>query len=278
MLRSKIRVGVLGLMVMLLLGSYAATSAYAEAGPFCHHRAIGGEGKGTKITSAAPEFVQGEGEEQRLTGANATVVASSVQVKGILYNNEDQCQTKLELKYHEPHLAGHPLCTATVGGPANAVKVVGHLAWKWNGTLAQLEEQPQKEQVQDWIFLPSKSELNTQGGFPGELPKEEFTNITFAKNVECGVLSGTSSKVTGSVGGVILAPNHGGLETWTSPKEPEVVYTPGTQLKQHIWWGSLNRFVGVDVNLGFAGSNSASLTGSFRVFPDFQEIAHFEKE
>ena len=276
MLGSKIRAGVLGLMVMLLLGSYAATSAYAEAGPFCHKRSIGSEGAGTKITSAAPEFVQGEGGEQRLTGASVTVVASSVQVKGILYNNEDQCQTKLELKYHEPHLVNHPLCTATVGGPANAVKVVGHLAWKWNGTLAQLEEQPQKEQVQDWIFLPSKSELNTQGGFPGELPKEELTILTFAKNTECGILSGTASKVIGSLGGVILAPNHGALETWTSPKEPEVFYNSGTQLKQHIWWGSLNRFVGVDVSFELAGG-PASLTGAFTVFPDYQEIAHFEK-
>jgi hypothetical protein len=268
---SKIRVGVLGLMVMLLVGSYAAT-AYAEPGPFCHQR-LNSEAAENKITEAAPEQVQGEGGEQKLESGTVALTTPGVQVKGIIYNNEDQCQAKLELKYHEVTWVGHT-CTVTVG-TNNTVKVYGHLAWKWDGTKGQLEEQPQKNQVPDWIFLPS--ELKTQEGFKGELPKQIFTTITFKGGTgakECASFGpNITVNVTGSVGGVILKPEGNGLEKWARTEE---VQTPGVQMKQHIWDGFEKKFVGVDTGLAFNGSE-AKLTGNFKINADLEEIAHFEK-
>ena len=270
MFASKIRVGMLGLMVMLLVGSYAAT-AYAEPGPFCHQRVNSEGGTGNKITEAAPEFVQGEGGEQKLEGSGVALVATSVQVKGIIYNNADQCQAKLELKYHNPTWVGHT-CTITVGTD-NSVKVFGHLAWKWDGTTKQLEENPQKEQTPDWIF--THSELNTKGELKA-LPKEEFTTISFKGGTgekECALLSNQKPKVEGSVGVTILSPV--GLEQW-SRKESDAVQ--GGQLKQHIWVSGLKppRFVGVETGLSFNGA-SAKLVGGFLLNADFDEVAYFEK-
>ena len=56
-------------------------------------------------------------------------------------------------------------CTATVGQQNqfnNAVQFKGHLAWKWNGTKTQLEEQPQKEQKWDIVFTQVEPQEQTR--------------------------------------------------------------------------------------------------------------------
>ncbi len=101
----KLRAGLLGLLAMLLLGSYAASPAFAKGGPFCHHRNNSTEGNGELIKAQTPEIVGGSGGVQVLTGKvlgmEVKNEAQSVTVTGNLYNNAQQCQTKVELIYNE---------------------------------------------------------------------------------------------------------------------------------------------------------------------------------
>ena len=138
----KLRAGLLGLLAMLVVGSFAAASASAQ-GPFWYHRPLNGQGKGVKLSGQEPEEVRGSGGEATLegevTGVGAVEIsASQVQVKGIIYNNDQQGQAKLEIAYAQPRLVKPSLanCNVTVG-PKNVVKVFGHLAWTWNGTTEQ---------------------------------------------------------------------------------------------------------------------------------------------
>jgi hypothetical protein len=189
MLRSRAKAALLGVLALLLASSFAAATAHAAAGPFAYHRAIGEKGNGVKISEKSPEPFQGEGGEQRqkakLAGTEVEGIAESVQAKGIIYNNNLQGQLKVELKFHgvratKPNL---PECKITIG-TNDAVKVVGHLAWKWNGTEKQLAEQPQSTQGPTGVGLATEI---SQGAT--EIPEPELLAITYAGS-GCGVLIG----------------------------------------------------------------------------------------
>jgi hypothetical protein len=255
----------LSFLALLAVGSLVVPAAYAEAGPFWHHRAKGEKGEGAKIPEASPEQFQGEGGKQILvvtiSSTPVEIVAKSVQVKGILYNNALQGQLKVELKYHEPTLAKPELKSCEVKiGTNNEVHAEGHLAWKWNGEAKQLEEQPQVNQKPDVIFTPAPI---TEGS--EKLPEGSFTTITLSGS-GCGVLAG-SFKINENFAATTKPSN---LEEWSTTL---ITTFPGWA-KQQYWNGK--KSVGVEPALKIAG-NAASLIGSVTTNADVQEIAVFEK-
>jgi len=204
-LRIKLRAGLLGLMAMLLVGSFAAATAEAQ-GPFWYHRELqgqGSQGKGVKISSQQWEEVRGGGGEARLEAKEAfglkevLITSKQVQIKGIIYNNDQQGQAKLEFVYEQPTLVKpESKCTVTIG-KNNVVKVFGHLAWTWNGELKQLEEQPQLHQTPDWLFTGQELQQEAK-----ELPKGvPFTTIALTGS-NC-IANGITRAVTGSVAATI---------------------------------------------------------------------------
>lgn len=250
----KLRAGLLGLVAMLLVSSFAAAPAGAW-GPWWHHRCIGCMDQG-KITGQLPEQIKGQGGEQKLKGKvilmPVTVIAKSVQVKGIIYNNAFQAQAKLELAYRELSVEGSPNCIVTVG-VQNTVKVFGHQAWTWNGEKKQLEEQPQQpNQKPDWIFLPQELQQGAES-----LPKAEFTTLVLtSKNEETEKCAFHGKyEVKGSVTGEIT-PEH--TEEWSLT---QTVRTPEGGTKQHFWNGEKN--VGVETGLTL-GTEPAKLVGEFK--------------
>jgi len=225
-----------------------------------------------KISPQEPEFVAGGGGEQilkgKIGGTVVEIVAGQAQVKGEIYNNALQAQTKIQIGYHELRLAkpNFPNCVVTVG-VGNVIKVYGHQMWKWDGSSTQLHEQPQQQQRPDWVFLPTEPQ---QGAI--ELPNSNtFTTITL-KGAECGVLASTVS-VKGSVAAAITPPN---LGEWGFTETQKV--WPTNQL-QHFFNGKEN--VGVETKLTLGGE-PAVLEGTFstktigRQQNAPQEIAHLE--
>src|ERR1700675_3009019 len=154
----KPRAWMLGLLAMLLLGSYAAAPAMAERGPFCWHREIGNQTKGEKVKAQLPEPFGGQGKNQVLTGKEGgttfKIEAPIVQIKGIIYNNSFQCQLKVEIHFQsltliEPKIAG---CTITVGASDNTFAADGDWEWKYEGNTKELTEQPQQVQKPDLMI------------------------------------------------------------------------------------------------------------------------------
>jgi hypothetical protein len=251
----KLRAGLLGLVAMLVLGALSAAPAFAVGGPFCHHRAVGAEGEGTKITEAAPEGLEGKGGEQKLVGKilgiETEITSKGVEVKGIVYNNALQCQLKLELKYIEPKLEKIKGCEVKVG-INNTVKLFGHQDWKWNGTKEQLEEKPQAKQFREWLFIP----VELKEGFT-EIPKGPYVNIIISKlgGAACSLAEKepTQFPVTESAGGESI--ENTGLNKWGTK---ETISIKKGEIQQHDWNGK--EFVGFTSGLFFAG-NKASYTG-----------------
>ena len=262
----KVRAALLGLLALLLASSFASAAAYAEAGPFWHHRAVGEKGVGAKIEEKSPEAFQGEGGEQRLKGKIGSTpvegVATSVQVKGIAYNNALQGQVKLKMTLHEPRLVKPELkgCVTTIG-ENNTISTLGHLVWKWNGTAKQLEEKSQAAQKPDGIATPIEI---AEGAT--ELPKGTFTTITL-KGVACGVLLGKYPME----GSVALEGTPENLEEWSTSITVRLAEGPRLQ---HFWNG--NTFIGVETGLKSAG-NEANISGESKAKADVQELAAFEK-
>jgi len=253
----KLRVGLLGLLAMLLLGSYAAAPAFAEGGPYCHHRAIRGEGEGELIKAQTPEQIFGEGTEQKLKGTLArapiAIESTAAQVKGIIYNNEDQCQVKVEIHYQPLSIVGQTAtCNAELPNN-NTVKLFGHQVWKWNGTTEQLRENPQRRQVRDWLFLPRE----LQQGATSLPPSQTFTviNITSVMGRTC-LIASRQNEVTGSATAQAV-PYQLGVGNVTEEQRTE-----GSEGKQHFWNG--REFVGFETGLSFA-REPAKYEGSFKV-------------
>jgi hypothetical protein len=266
MMSSRPRAALLGLLAMLLVGLFAASSAYAEAGPFCHHRPIGGEGEGAKIEPAHPENARGEGGRQTFEGKLGTetfeIAAGSEQIKLAFANNTLQCQVKALIQYHEVSLVKPALkgCTVTFG-TQNQFQIKAHFGWKWNGTEAQLREQPQVNQRPDIIHTPQDIQ-------PGatELPKGTFVNVALTGS-GCGVLAGTFA--VGGSASANLTP--GNLQEWSSSQTISIASGKGMQ---HFWNGK--EFVGVSTGLTF-DNNPLNLTSQQIVKDEQQEIAIFEK-
>jgi hypothetical protein len=233
--------------------------------PGWHFRAKGGTGEGEEIQENSPESFNGEGGEQILKGILAgdtvEITSKSVQAKGIIYNNSFQGQIKVLLIYHEPKLVTPVLkeCEVKIG-TNNEVKSEGHLAWKWNGTKAQLEVKPQtKEQKPDIIFTPAPIKANEK-----KLPEGTFTTITL-KGSGCGLLASTS-EVKGSQSSILTPGNVG---EWSTKL---ITSYPGWK-QQHFWDGT--EFIGAEPELKFA-NNISTLTGSVESKSAENEIAVFE--
>jgi hypothetical protein len=240
-------------------------AAFAEAGPFWHHREVGGMGNGMKIEEKSPESFNGEGGEQvfngELSGTKVEIVAKSVQAKGIVYNGALQGQFKLLLKGHEPKLVKPELKGCEVKlGENNELKAEGHLAWKWNGEKKQLEEQPQALQKPSAIATPAPIEAGAT-----KLPEGSFTTVSL-KGSACGVLAGTF-KASGSASAL---PKPANLEEWSTTL---TIAFPGWK-QLHFWNGK--EFIGSSVGLT-VGGNPATITGSAVSKAAVQEIAAFEK-
>jgi hypothetical protein len=267
----KLRVGVLGLLAMLLLGSYAATPAFAEGGPYCHERALGGSGEGEKIEANAPEQFKTKGGEQKFAGKVAgtkiEVAARSVQIKGIVYNNADQCQAKAELALQQLKVAGFPACVATINSN-NIIKLYGHRAWKYSGNTSELTEKPEGKQKLVWIFAP----VELQPGATGLQTKALFSTIKFS-GAEC-IFTGVKVEVNGTVGAESAPSNTG---EWGTKEEQ--IYTNG-EVWLHFWNGK--EFIPVKTALTLNGA-PATYTGILnletvgRQGGPPREIGYFEK-
>jgi hypothetical protein len=252
---SKQRAWLLGLLAPMLVGSYTAASAYA-VGPFFHQRAIGGKGNGVKIAAGEPEVVSGSAGKQELrfeVGEQDFLVTSPrAELKGVIYNNALQGQAKLSLTFVEPKIEEPALsgCTATIGAN-NTIKLLGHQAWTWNGTEAQLEEQSQKEQKPEWIFLPQELQQGAEG-----LPKEQlFFYISLGPKGSCGALSGKLPVV----GSLAVAVEPSGVEEWSTSETGIFLPNP---TKLHFWNGVRN--VGVEAG-ATQGTGPFTLTGKYQL-------------
>jgi hypothetical protein len=281
----KLRVGLLGLLAIVLLGAFSAAPALAEGGPYCWHRNNPKEEKGFKITGQEPEEIAGHSvSAQRLEGTiGGTAIAiesTQAQVKGILYNNPDQCQAKVSITYNNPVLVGfEKTCEVKVNGN-NVVKLFGHQAWKWDGTTKQLEEKKQELQHRDWIFLPVELQQGATG-LPTGTPFAAIT-ITSKPGFTC-LLTVNQRPVEGSatVAGFAnpqISKEDQKIGTWGLVEE---LVSLGGEGAQHFWNGT--KFIGVQTGLTFGGL-PATYTGRFQVNPigkqgktPPQEIAYFEE-
>jgi hypothetical protein len=270
----KLRVGLLGLLAMLLVGSLAPAAALAEGGPFCHHSQNGVTDNG-QIKARMPEQIAGSGGEQRfeakLGGTAFTFVASGVQIKGIIYNNEDQCQAKLEVQYQpikfEPEIAHCKLSFPH----NNVVKIFAHAAWKWLGTEAEQKENPIR-QGRGWMMLPAELQQKAK-----ELPKAEtFTVINIEKDGtgEC-LLASKQNRVAGSIFAETAPASLGEFR-----EEERLTLLSNGTLQQ--FWNGQYPLVGAESGLTIAGA-AAKFTGSFTIKPIGRQrqppqfIGYFEK-
>jgi hypothetical protein len=260
----------LALLAAMLAGAVMAATASAEPGPFWHHRAIGGEGDGAKIEPGKPENFSGEGGKQTLKGfllAESTpieITSEGSQVKGAIFNNASQGQIKLEVVYKQPKLVIPPGTTCVVAvGNNNVVQVKGHLMWKWDGTTAQLTEQPQLKQKWDIGFTAVEPQQGET-----ELKRGAFTVVTLSGT---GCLLSGSHAVEGSEVGI---PDLSQLKTWSRSLEVRTVEHSQAKAKQHFWDGT--EFQGTHLGLTFTGF-PASYIGQTKVKAEQQEIAVFEK-
>jgi hypothetical protein len=266
MSQSRIRATGLGLLAMLLVGSYAAATASAGGGPFWFHREIGSMGNGLKISPQAPENFRGTGGRQTLigtfSGGAVEVSAPSVQVKGAIFNTGAQGQIKLEIIYNQPEVLKPEKtpCAVTVGAK-NIVTVKGHLVWKWNGMTTQLIEQPVLNQTPELLFTPKEMQQGATS-----LPGGTFTTLTFVGS-GCGLLAGPQN-VGGSEIGL---PSPSEVLVWSKKLAVRTLSSgQGENLRIHFWNGSES--IGVNAGLQFAG-NAANLIGQTEAEAAQQEIS-----
>lgn len=255
-----------GVLTLLLIGAVMPAGALAAAaGPFAYHRAIGEKSNGVKISEKSPEQFQGEGGEQKaaskISGTEVEGVAKSVQIKGIIYNNSLQGQLKMDLKFHEVELTKPKLPGCIVKfGKNNETSVVGHLAWKWDGTAKQLEEPTQTSQGPTGVGVGSEL---TQGAT--ELPKTEFTTIAFS-GAACGVLIGKYI----AKGSETIKTKPSMLGEWG---KSIAITLDENKEKIHFWNGKT--FIGAETAL-LLGAEPAKVSGESKASVAAQEIAVFE--
>jgi hypothetical protein len=274
----KLRAGLLGLLAMLLVGSLAPAAAFAEGGPYCHHRAVGGKGEGELIKAQSPEGIAGSGGVQHLEGILpgttevVNLVSSGLQIKGVIYNNEDQCQAKLEVQSQKitPEKPKIEHCAVSIPNN-NVLKLYAHAAWKWRGTEAEQKENP-ITQGRDWILLPVELQQHAT-----ELPKTEtpFTVINIKSEGGTCLLANAQAKVNGSVFNEAIPATK---EVFAS-EESQVSLPNGA--KQQFWNGAYP-LIGATSSL-ILGKAEAKYEGSFKIKPlsqkqtEPQEIGYFEK-
>ena len=278
MLGLKLKAGLLSLVVVSLAISYAATAAYAEGGPYFHHRNVEEKGNGEKISEKAPDSIVGKGGEQRLTGTiggqSAEVVSGEVQVKGIVYNNENQGQQKLVLELSEPKLAKPEIKGCKVKyGKSNVVKFTESQSYKWNQTKKQLEQKKQlQEQTPERFFTPLPLKVSKEEEESNEIkmPSEEITTLQVEKNGGECILAG-SYKLNGSLG--VLSSSPPGFEEWS---QAEKLVAPGYPMVQQRWNNKTVRYQGLFTSLVLGGS-AAELKGGYEIKDPTHELAIYEE-
>jgi hypothetical protein len=266
----------LGLGAVMLVGFVMASSAVAAAGPFWHHRAIGGEGEGAKIEPKAPENFSGKGGEQLfkavVAGTSVEFASPSVQVSGAIFNSTLQGQIKADIVYAEPRLTKPELkeCSVIIG-KNNTIVAKGFLTWKWNGTAGQLTVEPQtKEQTVEGILGAATPALQKPSVEKVNLTEGELTTVTL-KGTSCGVLAGTFP-VSGSY---VAFPNRK-VDEFSRDVSLRVVETPGTGVfLQHYYDGE--GMQGAEVGLKVGGNPAFYFLGQTEVESAQQEVAVFEK-
>jgi hypothetical protein len=255
-----------GLLGLLLAGSIACANALAAPGPLWFHREAGSKGAGEVIGKASPETVQGEGGKQviagEIGGTPIEVASTSVKLEGKIYNNENQAQAELELKYIEPKLVKPALkeCKVKIG-KENTVKLFGLQAWTWNGEGKQLEEEKGlvASQSPQWVLLPKELAPGATG-----LPDEQLTTMMFSEGAHCGVLIGTY-KIIGTQAGE----SKPGLGFSAS----QIVTAAAGKKLVHFWNGT--KFIGAETGLAFDG-NPAGFAGETTSKAVKQEVGLFE--
>jgi hypothetical protein len=292
---TKIRALVLTLLAVMLAGSVMAGAASAEPGPFWHHRPLNGSGEGAKIEPNAPENFEGNGGQQTLTSEVAAkpenlkveLKSPAVQVKGAIFNNAHQGQIKLVIFYQTiiATIGGKaaPNCKVMVGQQgqfSNIVQVKGHLAWKWNGTEKQLNEQPQNEQKPDIVFTAVEPQEQTGRPLTDLRQSGTFAEFKFV-GTECSLLNATFPKVSGAEVGI---PNPSQLEEWSRTLEVRTIGSgqlpaevlgkkvEGMGFLQHIWVGA--GYQPLITGLTFE-KLPANLVGQTKTTAAQQEIAVF---
>jgi hypothetical protein len=272
----KVRAGLFGVLALLLLGAFSAAPAFAEGGPFCHHRAVGGEGEGELIKGQSPQGIEGKGGEQHLEGkiggTAITLFSAGAQIKGSLYNNEDQCQAKLNIQYQTITFEKPKLPNCAVSIPNNnLLKLYGHAAWKWLGTEAEQKENPIR-QGRDWILLPTELQQGAK-----ELPKTEtpFTVLNINSVGGTCILASAQVPVRGTV---FAEANPATKEVFSAEEEQKAL--PNGTLQQ--FWNGAYPLIGAKSNLTL-GTEEGKYTGAFKIKPitqkqtEPQEIGYFEK-
>jgi hypothetical protein len=271
----------LGLIAMMLVGFVSASSVLAAAGPFWHHRPIGGEGTGEKIEPKAPENFTGTQGVQNLldevAALKVSIVAIGATVSGAIFNSPNQGQIKMTITYKEANLVKPELkeC-AVIIGTNNVMVIKGHLDWKWNGEPKQLTVEPQtKEQIPELVFTGVEPVQKETSDFRNN---SSFTTITL-KGTGCGPLAGTFNVEGSQVG----FPNrkieefNKELSVRTMAGETiksEVLKAAGEGFLQHDWNGSA--FQGIVAGIRIGG-NPANLISQTEMETVQQEIAIFEK-
>lgn len=271
-MKSRLRAIILGALTLLVMGSFAASAAYGEAGPFWHHRNNSKEEGGFKVEEKSPETVEGGGPAQTLVGSitlgketkePVELSAKQIQIKGLIWNGALQGQAKLEALYQEPTLVKPALkgCTVTIG-QQNRVFFQWQWVWTWDGSAGQLTVKPQfPTQHIDGFIVFREILVGAE-----EVPKLEFTKVSLTGS-GCGVLAG-SYPVKGNVG-VEAEPSN--IEEWRTSLKLKI---PKGVAKQHIWNGT--KYIGFETGLEFAG-NPAEYKGEAEVTNHAQENSVFEK-
>jgi hypothetical protein len=261
----KVRFGLLGLLMLLALGSVGSATASATAGPFWHHRAKGETGEGAKIEESAKEKVSGESASATLKGSAggaAVEIKCALKSKGEIWNIANQGQGEFVNEFISCVLVGSSECkpVVTTSGP-----YVAHLMWKYQGQAKELENKNQTEQGQVWdiTFVPKGVELIEKGGFKEE---KSFATIKFGKG--CGVLEGLAPAVDGAT----VAYGSNGLGAFSSSQTFTFLGRP--EYEQHYWNGK--EFVPLKVKLIFDGA-AATFATQIPITAEKQEIAVFEK-
>jgi hypothetical protein len=237
---NRTRLVLAGLVALLALSSVMAAPVSAHPGPFWRQRAVGNMTNGVKITQSAQEKFQSKGGRSVLAvpTLGVEIICLEAQNKGTIWNNKLQGQGKVQVAFHN--------CTVT--GNGTNCKVVEpirfsaflHLAWKWNGTEAQLAQGNQQElgQKPDVIFTHNE----IAEGAESISEKENFVTIAFTPG-EGGKCTLASSETVGFESAQLYPPN---VEEWV--KEAAFVFTPGKH-QQHFWNGA--KQVGVSTTLTF---------------------------
>jgi hypothetical protein len=180
-LRRTMRVGVLGLMAMLLFGSYAASSASAAVqGPWWMK--LEG-GKQVKIEPKPHLEIKSENEgnfklKGKILGTAVILECKKVENKGSIWNGPHTGRDEAVITWNECSIAQAVLCK---GFPIEVglTKVRTELMWKYAGIEKELKETGGLQQKIYDVFAPTEPVEKIEGK-----EKSKFTTITVPTEFE----------------------------------------------------------------------------------------------